>query len=743
MKVHRGQLLEMSVCVRPGAPGWGRVLLVLIVLALGCATGGGPERLATPTEQADYDEAVAHLPRDPAAARAALEAYLQSHPASPLADDAAWELHGIAEREGKHGEAKRWLELILDDYPAEDRADAARLTLARAALEAGDLAEGRNLVRRVRTARLDDAQRLELLRLQVALSRDPVERLGHLGRLRTELERHAAPVADGEAAARGDVDRELRRVDGEIALILRGMSADQLDRAAGGIKKGVPAAAIRLELAERALDAGDLDTAKRELSSASRQSLRSSDQERLAQLRQMLELRAELAEEGDSLPTFAEVAARPVPEATGAEGTIGVVLPLTGRLGSYGRSALQGILVASEFFEAEPGRHAGEGSLPAVAAGPAAADSGAELSDEARSRLSRGVRIVVRDSGGDPARAAAAVRSLVRDEDVRAIIGPIFSAESEAATRAADATHIPILTLSNREEVARQSPWGFRLRTTAHDEVSFLVDHAWRELGARRFAVLYPKSRYGRGMREEYWNDVLARGGMVTAVSSYDPRATDFADSIRRMVGWELITQDEREMLAERERIMRRARRWEPEDAAALREEIYRLIGPEAEVLPPVVDFDVLFIPDSHKRIEMIAPQLAYHEVRGVRLLGSSDWNHPDLVRIGRHHVSGSVISTPFFVSSSYPFVTEFVGEWGARFGGEPDVFGALGYDATNLVLLQLAGGTGHRRDVRDGLLRVRGYPGVSGVTTMQADGNARRRPYMLGVQKGRIVGLD
>jgi len=112
-------------------------------------------------------------------------------------------------------------------------------------------------------------------------------------------------------------------------------------------------------------------------------------------------------------------------------------------------------------------------------------------------------------------------------------------------------------------------------------------------------------------------------------------------------------------------------------------------------------------------------------------------------LELARNHVDGAVISTPFFVSSRFDFVQAFVGDWEARFGESPDVFGALGYDSANLVMLQLAGGAGSRDDVRDGLLRVRGYPGVSGVTTMQPDGNARRRPYMLGVQKGRIVGLD
>jgi hypothetical protein len=44
---------------------------------------------------------------------------------------------------------------------------------------------------------------------------------------------------------------------------------------------------------------------------------------------------------------------------------------------------------------------------------------------------------------------------------------------------------------------------------------------------------------------------------------------------------------------------------------------------------------------------------------------------------------------------------------------------------------------------MRQGLLAVRAYPGVSGVTTMRADGTAQKRPYLLGVRRGQIVSLD
>jgi len=66
-----------------------------------------------------------------------------------------------------------------------------------------------------------------------------------------------------------------------------------------------------------------------------------------------------------------------------------------------------------------------------------------------------------------------------------------------------------------------------------------------------------------------------------------------------------------------------------------------------------------------------------------------------------------------------------------------------LAYDAANLVMLQLARGRSTRTDVRDGLLDVRGYPGVSGVLSMGPDGNAHKRPFLLGVVDGRIQQIN
>ena len=176
---------------------------------------------------------------------------------------------------------------------------------------------------------------------------------------------------------------------------------------------------------------------------------------------------------------------------------------------------------------------------------------------------------------------------------------------------------------------------------------------------------------------------------------------------------------------------------------ALLREAAYEVLGPEGDPLPPIVDFDVLFVPDAADKIALIAPGLAFHEINDVGLLGPSDWLDDELLRVARRHVSGAVISSPFHAESDLPFVADFVDGYRKTFAAEPDMYAAEAFDATNLVLVQLSSGRDDREGVREGLLGMRAYPGAAGVLTMHPNGNARRRPFLLRVTGRRFQPLD
>jgi ABC-type branched-subunit amino acid transport system substrate-binding protein len=283
----------------------------------------------------------------------------------------------------------------------------------------------------------------------------------------------------------------------------------------------------------------------------------------------------------------------------------------------------------------------------------------------------------------------------------------------------------------------------FRVRTKPIEEAQLLADYAIEGLGARRFAILYPRDSYGRGLRALFWDAVEVRGGSVVGVASYDPEATDFAEPIRRLVGYVLLTPKEHEALGEREKMLKRARRLPPDEALALRQKAMEFTAADGAPIPPIVDFDALFIPESHEKVVLIAPQLAFHEATGITLLGPQGWYAPDLVEIGRTHVEGAHFTAYFYPDSPIPYVREFAERFQAGFGRPAGVFAAQGYDAANLVLVQLARGIGSRPGVRDGILYTRAFPGVTGVMSMRPDGNASKRPFLLGVERGRITQIE
>jgi branched-chain amino acid transport system substrate-binding protein len=731
IEIGQGAKRSVRTSHRVRRTGLPTILLSLVVSQFACAFSGFSPSNVPPEQRAAYDSAMGNLPADPAAATAGLASFIATFPRSSLADDATEQLAQLFFADGNQEEGLRQLGLILNRYPRSDRAPAARLRLAQLEYGRDRRVAARQLLAPLDLRDLADSEQRAALRLRIALARTPVERMEQLSLLRAKLREEADERAD-DPVSQERLDARVATVDRDIAGLISSAAAVELEEMLRGLRRRPPASAILLELSRRALDAGQLDLASRRIDRAE-STVRDENEIEQGQLRLLTErllLLFEAAEAEADLPPLRALADRGRPRTDGAAGTLGVVLPLSGDFGSFGQESLRGILLAAEIFSQDD-------RVALLAGYP---DEGNAPGDDIAAPE---IRLVVRDSEGDPVKAAAAVRELARDSSVVAIVGPIFTSESLGAAEAAEREEVPLVTLSTKEEVAAGRTQVFRTRTTPSDEVGVLVSHAFEELGAKRFAVLYPETRYGRGMRKLYWEAVTARGGKMVAASSYDSEATDFSAAIRDMIGYRFLTNWEHKALAERQEILRAARVLPPEQAGILRKAVYSILGPEIEPLPPIVDFDVLFIPDSSGKIALVAPGLAFQEVKGVRLLGTSDWLDLELLRVARRHISGSIISTPFYAESDVPFVAEFVEGYRNTFDAVPSAYAAQAFDATNLILVQLASGRTDRSGIREGLLDTRAYPGATGVLTMRPNGNARRRPFLLGVSGRRFRSLD
>ena len=670
-------------------------LLPCLGLALACAGLPGGQRAASEEEQREYAAAVAPLPKNPREAQRRLEAFVEAHPEGSLSDDAELRLAELAKERRDLDAAARLYRGVAASRG--DRADSARLALARLELSRGNRAEAASLLRGLRVERLPEPERALAWRALADTAPDPESRVRWLVRLRD-----ATPKRDAAEAVSAEIDAALGEMD-----------AAALEQTAQAIGPNPPAGRALLRAAELELAAGDLEAASATLERATRLPIEPADAPRLRSLESRIAARERAGRAGagvrEALPTLASAAERGDLSTDGARGTLGVVLPLSGRFARFGEQSLQGVLLAAGVF-------GGEGRA-------------------------KQVRVLVRDSAGRPELAAEAVRALAAEPEVIGIVGPLLAAESAAAAEAAESAGVPLVSLASREELGREQVHVFRVRALPREEVELVVDHAMGELGARRFAILYPRDAYGRGLRKLFWESVEERGGEIAAVASYDPDATDFARSIRSLLGFDLLSAQEKAALDEREKLESRARRLPPAQGAKLLEQARAMTGPDGAPLPPILDFDALFIPEAHEKVVLIAPQLAFHDARGIHLLGTAGWNDPALVSIGRDHVEGARFAASFFAASPVELVQRFAAAYEQAYAAPPAELAAQAYDAANLLLRQLAEGRRGRDAVAEGLLEVEAQPGVTGVLSLAHGG--RKRPLLLGVDHGAIVELE
>lgn len=580
--------------------------------------------------------------------------------------------------------------------PPEARAEPrVVLDRAEAAYRDGDLALAATLATELDLAALTPLEQDRALRLRAQLARDAGDTAAALHWL-AQLRQSAS----GATAERAQL---------EIDALLDPLDPDALVATAEELGTRVPAADLWLRVGERGLAAGRPEQAARALEALRGLALDPAERVRA----DALDARLAGGRPGvDGLPPPLSEVRDAAPGAWGGgrlDGAIGVLLPLTGPLASVAEQTLQGILLAAGVFGSGPG---GE------------------------------LRVLVRDTQGKPVRADAAIREFAGRGDVVAAIGPLLKEETAAAAEAAQDTGLPLLTLTRRESVARHRNQVFRLGLTREAEAAALADHASRS-GITKVAMLYPRDDYGREFRERVWRALEARGVQVVGIAAYDPQATDFAAPIRSLIGYEFLSPDELELIRQREKLLDRAKRLPPAKARKLREEALEITAPDGGPLPPIIDFEALFIPDAHDKVGLIVPQLAFHEISGVRLFGPSGWHHPDLLEIAGRHVEGAFFSSGFDPSYPSPLVSEFGSRFAQSFGAPANLFAAQGFDAANLIQLQMLRGARTPELVREQLLATGVFPGVSGTMAPEPDGNLRRRPFLVGVQRGATVSLE
>lgn len=399
--------------------------------------------------------------------------------------------------------------------------------------------------------------------------------------------------------------------------------------------------------------------------------------------------------------------------------TIGCLLPLSGRYKTYGNRALKGIEFALAQHNSQPDNEP--------------------------------MQLVIKDTESDSNRVIMAVGELVQ-ERVAAIIGPLVSADYAAAI--AQENQIPIITITQKEKVTQIGDNVFRNFLTPEMQVKRIVSYAADTLGVKNFAILYPEEKYGSIFMNLFWDEVINHGSRVVGVESYDPTHTDFAMPIKKLVGlYYDVPEDlkdvvrppveESEIAAEQENDLKQeagvAHAAESAEGGDEGEQEDKEEEPEA-----IVDFEAIFIPDAPTKAGLIVPQLAFYDVEDVYLLGTNLWHHSKLVEMAKDYIQGAIMPDGFYSGSRSVRVRKFVKQFEDTYGEKPGVIEATTFD-TAMMLFQIVNRPDvlSRNAIKNELLNIRDYPGVTGFTSFDVNGEAHKQLSLLQIDGSRFVELE
>ena len=392
--------------------------------------------------------------------------------------------------------------------------------------------------------------------------------------------------------------------------------------------------------------------------------------------------------------------------------TIGCLLPLSGSYKIIGEKALRGIELALSVFDSQ--------------------NSGTSIN------------IIIKDSCSDSDKAVLSVREFF-EEEVAAIIGPVFTAESAALE--AQEKGIPILVLTQKDNITDIGENVFRNFLTPKMQVHSLVSYAVNDLGMKNFAILYPEENYGIKFMKLFWDEVTAQGGKITGLESYNSNQTDFADSIKKLAGlyYEIPEDLEDQEYPEEpensediivEDIDDNSGEADQEENAAEDTENVEELEPQ-----PIIDFEAIFIPDALKKAGLIIPQLTFHDVTGVQLLGTNLWHSQKLVKMAKQYAQSAVISDGFFEYSSSADVRKFVKIFQKTFGERPGFIEAVAYDSA-MILFKAASNQNIRfkSELINEIIGVKDFQGVTGHTSFDQDREAVKKLFLFRLKGKRFV---
>jgi outer membrane PBP1 activator LpoA protein len=330
------------------------------------------------------------------------------------------------------------------------------------------------------------------------------------------------------------------------------------------------------------------------------------------------------------------------------------------------------------------------------------------------------VVLMPQDTAGDPATAARAARTALRDgADV--IIGPLFGTSVDAVSDEARWQAKPVLAFTN--DRSRAGNGTYVLGLAPEDEVARMMTFASQELVSNdfnaepvRFGVLASTSEFGNRVEAAARRYALIAGGQVVDGARY--MAGGATDEINGPIA----------AFAQRARIRSTTLNQPANPVDEGTREVPVMAGYQV---------DAILIGETGRRLLSVAPLLPFNDIdpRSVKFLAIGAPDADDLLR--EPALNGAWFTGPDPVLSE-----RFTNQYREIFSDEPSDLAPIAFDAVRMVaeLTSLRGAIG----LSPGLIeRQEGFQGAEGVYRLNPGGVSERALAILELRNGRVRVID
>ncbi|MEI9475963.1 MAG: ABC transporter substrate-binding protein [Deltaproteobacteria bacterium] len=284
------------------------------------------------------------------------------------------------------------------------------------------------------------------------------------------------------------------------------------------------------------------------------------------------------------------------------------------------------------------------------------------------------LNFIYEDNEAKAESAAAAALKLITQDQVLGIVGPQASKQAIPAGEVADSNQTVLITgWSTNPKTTADRPWVFRACFLDPFQGPVLAKFATDELKAKRAAVLYDiASDYPKGLAEffkEAFEKINGKGSVV-AFETFTTKDRDFSAQLTKIVASKA---------------------------------------------------DILFTPQYYDEVPLIVKQA--HEMGWKKpILGSDSWDSAELMNLCGNDCKGSFFSTHYAAQGATGATKTFIDNYKKKYGYEPDVVGALTWDAARVLLQAIQNTKGltgdvkkDRKAIRDQLAVIKGFDGITG----------------------------